>query len=589
MKRNFSGIIFLLLAILGVFITRHYSESWDELQFYKYADHALESYSTWIQRGEIIVTGNTYDNYGPAFVIFTSLVARAMHALNPEWLISDYRHLVYFLTFLAGTWALHDIAKRWMSPLAAFTSAALYLTQPLFWGHAFFSPKDIPFMSLFLLSISFGFRMTDSTPADSPDSRTSTPKRTLALLSALWLVSVSSLFLLTDSFHSLIENLVRAAANGETNFITLIASDIHKVAPEIYIQKYFTYFLRLRSAFFLLFSFVLFLYIRRFSLFLIHPSSFILSFILASLLLGVTTSTRILGPLAGVIVAYYAWKVKGKKSIPTIAIYAVLAVITMYVTWPYLWPNPPARLVESLQVMSQYPWKGQVLFNGQFYSSTDLPLAYIPVLLVIQFTEPVWILFLLGLPALRKNHMALISTLLWFVLPVIGLILSRAPLYDNTRQIFFILPPVFLAAGMGVDTVFGWLNQPKVKTGIAVLLILPGLIAGVGLHPYEYVYYNHLIDNPSGRFELDYWASSYRESANWLNENAPANAQVIVGDPQHIAELYLREDLKVVQADADYAILSTRYDAHEKVFTEHETIYQVERGGMVFAVVRKLK
>jgi len=586
MKRNFSGIILLLLAILGIFITRHYSESWDELQFYKYADHALESYSTWIQRGEIIVTGNTYDNYGPAFVILTSLAARAMHTLNPEWLTSDYRHLVYFLTFLAGAWALHDIAKRWMTPLAAFTAAALYLTQPLFWGHAFFSPKDIPFMSLFLLSLSFGFRMVDSSAPISMDGASPSAKRTLALLSALWLVSVFSLFIFTDSFRSLIDTLVRDAASGRANLISLIASDIHKVAPEVYIQKYFTYFLWLRSAFFLLFS-VFILYFASRSSFVLrsHPSSFIL----AALLLGITTSTRILGPLAGAIVAYYAWKVQGKRSILTIALYAIAAVITMYITWPYLWPNPPARLMESLQVMSQYPWKGQVLFNGQYYSSTDLPLAYIPVLLVIQFTEPVWILFLLGLPELRKNNIALVSTLLWFVLPLLALTFSRAPLYDNTRQIFFILPPVFLAAGMGVDTVFGWLNQQKVKAGIAVLLILPGLMAGVGLHPYEYVYYNHLIDDPSGRFELDYWASSYRESANWLNENAPANAQVIVGDPQHIAELYLREDIKVVQADADYAILSTRYNAHEKVFTENETVYQVERGGMVFAVVRKLK
>jgi len=586
MKRNFSGIILLLLAILGIFITRHYSESWDELQFYKYADHALESYSTWIQRGEIIVTGNTYDNYGPAFVILTSLAARAMHTLNPEWLTSDYRHLVYFLTFLAGAWALHDIAKRWMTPLAAFTAAALYLTQPLFWGHAFFSPKDIPFMSLFLLSLSFGFRMVDSSAPISMDGASPSAKRTLALLSALWLVSVFSLFIFTDSFRSLIVTLVRDAASGKANLISLIASDIHKVAPEVYIQKYFTYFLWLRSAFFLLFS-VFILYIASRSSFVLcsHPSSFIL----AALLLGITASTRILGPLAGAIVAYYAWKVQGKQSILTIALYAIAAVITMYITWPYLWPNPPARLIESLQVMSQYPWKGQVLFNGQYYSSTDLPLAYIPVLLVIQFTEPVWILFLLGLPELRKNNIALVSTLLWFVLPLLALTFSRAPLYDNTRQIFFILPPVFLAAGLGVDTVFGWLNQQKVKAGIAVLLILPGLMAGVGLHPYEYVYYNHLIDDPSGRFELDYWASSYRESANWLNENAPANAQVIVGDPQHIAELYLREDIKVVQADADYAILSTRYNAHEKAFTENETVYQVERGGMVFAVVRKLK
>ncbi len=273
MNKIIKLIFFITLAILGVFITSQYSESWDELQFYKYANHALESYSTWPQRGEIIVTGNTYDNYGPAFVIFTSLTARALQVINPSGLISDYRHLVYFFTFLAGVWAFHDIAKRWMNQLAACTATLLFLTQPLFWGHAFFSPKDIPFMSLFLLSLSFGFRMVDSAPHFSWDSLTPAARKSLTVLSALWLVSVFSLFLLTDTFHTLIETLVRAAASGETNIISLIASDIQKVKPEIYIQKYFTLFLWLRSIFFLLSSLaLLFVY----SPFFIYPSSFIL-------------------------------------------------------------------------------------------------------------------------------------------------------------------------------------------------------------------------------------------------------------------------------------------------------------------------
>ncbi len=598
MNKIIKLIFFITLAILGVFITSQYSESWDELQFYKYANHALESYSTWPQRGEIIVTGNTYDNYGPAFVIFASLTARALHIINPSGFISDYRHLVYFFTFLAGVWAFHDIAKRWMNPLAACTATLLFLTQPLFWGHAFFSPKDIPFMSLFLLSLSFGFRMVDSAPHFSFDSLTPAARKSLPVLSALWLVSVFSLFLLTDTFHTLIETLVRAAASGETNIISLIASDIQKVKPEIYIQKYFTLFLWLRTIFFLLSSFLLLLSARHL---LSRESAFRL--LLAALVLGITTSTRILGPLGGVIVVYYALRKAatqkdGKSPITNrqlpntillLIIYAILSIIAMYITWPYLWPNPPARLLESLQVMSQYPWKGQVLFNGQFYSSTDLPLSYIPVLLAIQFTEPVWPLFVIGLIKLRKNNMALVSTLLWFVLPLLALIFTHAPLYDNTRQIFFILPPVFFVAGLGVETVFGWLNQQKVKVGFAVFILLPGLIAGVVLHPYQYVYYNHLIGNPSGRFELDYWAASYREAANWLNENAPANAKIAVGDPQHIAELYLRSDLKITDAEPDYVIFSTRYNAHEKFFADDEIVYQVERGGMLFAVVRKIK
>lgn len=438
-------------------------------------------------------------------------------------------------------------------------------------------------MSLFLLSLSFGFRMVDSVQQISFDSLTPSAKQTLLGLSALWLVSVFSLYLLTDAFHLLIENLVRSAASGETNIISLIASDIHKVEPEVYIQRYFVFFLWARSIFFLLSSSSILLFSARRFL----PSVF--RILLSAIILGITTSTRILGPLAGLIVVYYAFRKTGKKSLPILAIYAVIAIITMYITWPYLWPNPPARLLESFQVMSQYPWKGQVLFNGQYYSSTNLPLSYLPVLLAIQFTEPIWPLFIVGLFALRKNNMALVSTLLWFILPLFALVFMRAPLYDNTRQIFFILPSVFFVAGLGVESVLRWLNQSKVKVGIALLLILPGVIAGIRLHPYEYVYYNSLVANPSGKFELDYWAASFREAANWLNDNAPLNATIVVGDPRHIAELYLRDDLQILTGNEspDYAIFSTRYNQHENNFAEYKTVYKIERGEMLFAVIKK--
>src|SRR5271157_1617922 len=117
-------IIALLIIILmiGLFTLTNFGESWDELQFFKYADRALVSYTTWLTSAQIIITGNTYDNYGPAFVMFTALVARGIHAIDPNWLISDLRHLVYFITFVAGIYAFYVLAKRWMGVWAAFAA-----------------------------------------------------------------------------------------------------------------------------------------------------------------------------------------------------------------------------------------------------------------------------------------------------------------------------------------------------------------------------------------------------------------------------------------------------------------------------------
>jgi hypothetical protein len=590
--KHLQTILFVSLAICGAVLTRHHGESWDELQFYKYAGHALGSYGTWLQHGEIIVSGNTYDNYGPAFVIFTSGVAQFLHGLHAGWLVSDYRHLVYFFTFLTGVWAFHDIALRWMSKPAALVATLLFLTQPLFWGHAFFSPKDIPFMSLFLLSVAVGFRMVDSIQMVTLDSLEYPRKRTLLVLTVLWLVTVFGLFLGTGPIHAWIEGLVGAAASGESNIISRVASDIHRVEPEVYIERYFVLFIQLRAVYFYLSTCLLvYAYYR------LLPSSFALlrSVIPAGLLLGLASSTRILGPLAGLIVVYHGWHNAGKKNLPAWAAYAAIALMGMYATWPYLWPDPPGQLLESFRVMSQYPWKGEVLFNGQYYPPTELPLSYIPLLLLLQFTEPVWLLFIIGLFSRRWNHTALVTILLWFVLPLLALIATRAPLYDNTRQIFFILPPVFLLAGLGIESVFGRVNQPAVRAGIACLLILPGVLAGIRLHPYEYVYYNILAGDPTDSFELDYWGTSYREAAEWFNENAPANAQIVAGDPVQIVELYLREDLNVIPASefsnspSDYAVYSTRSIADRQFFINYETVHEIGRDGLVFTVIKKIK
>src|SRR6185503_5208508 len=136
--------------------------------------------------------------------------------------------------------------------------------------------------------------------------------------------------------------------------------------------------------------------------------------------------------------------------------YGLIAIITMYLTWPYLWPDPVGHFLETVQIMSQHPWPGSVLFNGAMYPANDLPASYMPILMAIQLTEPVLLLFFAGLAVavfgfLRKqeNQGELLAlTLLWFILPLVTFIVLRPTLYDNFRQTFFIVPPIFFMAGL---------------------------------------------------------------------------------------------------------------------------------------------
>ena len=85
--------------------------------------------------------------------------------------------------------------------------------------------------------------------------------------------------------------------------------------------------------------------------------------LLPAVLLGLTVCIRVLGPLAGVLVALYGLHKQGRRALPALFPYVLLAIAAVYATWPYLWPDPVGHFVESIVVMAKYPWRGQVLFK----------------------------------------------------------------------------------------------------------------------------------------------------------------------------------------------------------------------------------
>jgi hypothetical protein len=618
MKQNLPLTTLLALSLLiGLLTFKNYGESWDELKLYDYASDSLEAYGMWPQHGTIPVTGDHFENYGPAFMMFTTIIKKAGKEIFPNTQTVDIQHLVYFITFLIGMWAFYHLATRWMSQNAAFGATLLFLTQPLFWGHAFINPKDIPLLSLFLLSVYLGMRMHDSllgpgaasVLASASAAWRGLPARTrrmLVVATLLWLASIFLLFGGTPIIHQWLDRAVRAAANGEPSLITRAIPRVVRIPPEIYVEKFFVLFLRARLIYFLMITGILiWLYRHNF------PAALrVLGIILpAGILLGLAISIRIFGTWAGILVAgYILWK-SGTKAWLVITVYALIAVFAMYLTWPYLWPDPIGHFFETVQVMAQHPWPGNVLFNGKTYAANNLPASYVPTFLAIQLTEPVWLLFLVGCAAAafgrrpepvegvvkkRRENLEILSlTTVWFILPLLTFIVLRPTLYDNFRQSFFIVPPIFFMAGLA----FNQIRKPVIQGALIALVLLPGLIASIRLHPYEYVYYNQFVGGAKGvvdRFELDYWATSYREAANQANRIAPPNANVWVDGPAHLFNRFARADLHIYspqeaeRADHyDLVVTLARYNLEKTSFPEASIVYRVTREGAVFTVIRK--
>ena len=593
MKKYFSAIILACVFLAGLLTFNRYGESWDDRSLQKYAEKSIAAYTTYPQQGIVNIAREDLGFYGPFFVMLTDWASKFLSTSLP-FSLPDLRHLIYYLTYFAGVLAFHSLAKRWLSPLPALGATLLFATQPILWGHAFINPKDTPFLALFLLSLSLGIGAFDKLEQIRPIDLSPRSKRTLALLTDLWLVSVFSMFIFTQAIHTYIETLVISAQAGNTNILSLIAKDINAVPAEIYIQRYFVLFLQLRTFYSLLITLLLLITWYR-----LNPNLpiYLFTILPAALLLGFATSTRILGPFAGLIVTVYALRIKGKRAQPALTMYVVVALMATYLSWPYLWMNPIPRFFESLREMSLYPWLGGVIFNSSTYQSTDLPISYLPTLLVIQLTEPVWLLSAAGwlvsaFDKTKKRELIEVS-LLWFVIPLIAFIALRVALYDNFRQILFILPPIFFMAGVAFEAV----KNVKWQAALIVVSLLPGLIGIVSLHPYEYIYYNQFVGGVSGavgRFETDYWVTSYREAAEYVNGVASPDANIWVEGPAHLFTPFARADLKVFSpnevdraASYEYVVATSRYDFDKISYPDAEIIYTIARGDAVLAVIKK--
>ena len=328
--------------------------------------------------------------------------------------------------------------------------------------------------------------------------------------------------------------------------------------------------------------------------------------ILAGVMLGLTAAIRVLGPAAGLLVAGYILLKVGRKALPILLAYVALAAIVTYLTWPALWSNPIRSYVSSIFLASDFPWEGKVMFGGIDYAVDKVPRGYLPTLLSLQVTLPALLLFMFGLGVATYRSFKhtidremVLLLILWLFAPIFAVLLLRPTIYDNFRQFLFILPPLFIFAGIGLGAFYDKLKRKPLFGLLVALLILPGIYWNIKLHPYQYIYYNTLTGGVKGAFrqyEMDYWATSYREATQYLNQVAPPDSKVIVWGPEHIAINYARQDLSIreYQKDdldetypADYAIISTRHNKDQTLFPDAEQVFSVGRQGALFVVVKQ--
>jgi hypothetical protein len=196
-----------------------------------------------------------------------------------------------------------------------------------------------------------------------------------------------------------------------------------------------------------------------------------------------------------------------------------------------------------------------VLFRGNHTFSDQLPWDYFPTLSAVQLTVAAGALFLIGLPLVgwrvyRRDERSgvLFILLIWLALPLFALAYLGVGIYNGIRQMLFLLPPIVAIGGLGLGALLGRVRSAAARVVVVFLVVLPGLLGIRNMHPYEYAYFNELIGGPAGavgKYEMDYWCTSLRESMEYVNARAEPEAVVVAWGPHWAADEYARPDLKI--------------------------------------------
>ena len=663
-------IWFVVFFVIGLFTVHEYGMSIDEPNNYRYAADTLAAYPSLFGILYEPKHDSSYEGHGPAFVVMVGLVIRIIQSVFPGVFAPDLWHFSYYITFLLAGLCIYWLTRRWFSTWTAWGILFLFSTQPLLLGHSFINPKDIPFMFFFLLSVVWGFRLVDSKQGQEPFSSLEVTarelryklghadpqrKRRFLIFLFLALILALSLALFSHQIKALVEQAVAyfLTAGPDTwagQFFSSIASQASSASAQDYAAKAIKLLRRvelgLLAAGIVLFLVYFGLLINNTTLsgflqnswsrlhilqksgadsakslrrFLTRNSlkawliELIRSFrssrlILAGIALGLATAIRAIAPLAGVLVFIYLF-LKTRSRSWTIGIaYFLVAGMTTYLAWPYLWAAPIQRYWQELAGASNFQnFSGQVLFGGQFYGIRDLPRLYLPILMNIQFTEPLILGVYIGLGMLvwrllrsRIRTDLLIYLGMGFALPLLMLILLNSPLYHNFRQVLFLAPPLFILAALALDWAFSKMTQTWTRLLLITVIALPGIYAAARLYPYEYVYYNSLVGGTAGardRYEMDYWRTAMREAALELNELAPSGARIVIGGSSSLFRRYAKPDLVVdtlaqnsydLNGGYDYAVQLARWQKWE-VYPDAKIAISIERDGAVIATVKAVK
>ncbi len=287
----------------------------------------------------------------------------------------------------------------------------------------------------------------------------------------------------------------------------------------------------------------------------------------------------------------------------------------MVAAWPWAHGSPILHPLAAMFEAARFSTAIPVLFDGVTYSSDALPLRYLPQFLLITTPIPMILLAAIGAGVSVRHQLReprsvralhFVGVQAWLLVPLTAYLFLRPNMYDGIRHFLFLLAPVAILASVGMGALVsgarGRVRLPvAMACAVALVSPLPDLVR---LHPYQASYFNALVGGlagAEGRFETDYWASSYREAVQWLNDRAEEQGALrVMVAANHLsfpsADTYATASVRLepvfglvsdegLPAGVDYYLATYRYGLDQN-FRGAPVVHSVGRDGAVFAVIR---
>ena len=149
-------LFFSLYLVLGLLIYGDYGMSWDEELQRTHGLVSAKYVDEWVNYTEEVYTWQDLPTYEHRFYgVWFSLPAVWLEkALGLESFRAQFRmrHLLVFLIFWSSTLLFYRLLKeRFRHWGWALLGVAMLVLSPRIFAHSFYNPKDLPFLSLYIL------------------------------------------------------------------------------------------------------------------------------------------------------------------------------------------------------------------------------------------------------------------------------------------------------------------------------------------------------------------------------------------------------------------------------------------------------